>query len=143
MLANRRILVLESDPAHEVLVVQALRALGAGPIEVARDALEALDHLVREPPELRAEVLVLEVGPAVGAGLEVLTAIRDDPVTAPLPAIVLSTSGEQERLVAACFGTTFPCVRKPIDIIRLRAALERAGGAILEHEAPSAPFLRV
>src|ERR1043165_10179837 len=85
-----KILVVEDMDS----VVDLLRSLLQGEgfeVAVAQDGPEALEALRREKPDLMLLDLIL---PGLD-GLEVLRRVRQDPITAHLPVIVLSGKDEE------------------------------------------------
>jgi DNA-binding response OmpR family regulator len=89
-----KILVVEDMDS----VVELLRTLlhrEGFEVAVAHDGPEALEAVRREKPDLMLLDLILPVLD----GLEVLRRVRQDPITAHLPVIVLSGKGEEQDKV--------------------------------------------
>src|SRR6185503_4699849 len=105
MSTNRYVLLIEDNPTDEKLALRALRSDNSFDIVVARDGQEAVDHLFGAgeksgAAELPAVVLLDLKLPRIG-GLEVLRRIRADERTRFVPVVVLTTSMQDEDLVAA------------------------------------------
>jgi CheY-like chemotaxis protein len=100
----RPILLAEDNANDAELTLAALRGHRiANDIVVVRDGAAALDYLYRRrdfagrPPELPALILLDLKMPKVD-GLEVLQAVKDDPVLRPLPVVILTSSREESDL---------------------------------------------
>jgi two-component system response regulator len=101
--SGRSALLLVEDDRNEIDV--ALRAFDraglAGPIEVARDGVEALEALglnaigtERPPPR----VIFLDLKMPRVDGWEVLRRVREHPGTSDVPVVVLSSSDRKEDI---------------------------------------------
>jgi two-component system, response regulator len=107
-LHKKTILVVEGDgSAHETAV--------------AYDAAQALDYLFgqgahsgRDTSE-QPELVLLDLKLPKLTGLEVLQRMRDDPRTATVPVVILTSSSEQEDIMACYRGGANSFVRKPVD----------------------------
>jgi two-component system response regulator len=121
-LHKKTILVVEDNPDHLELTLLALEepAMGAE-FAVARDGVEALDYLFgqgihsgRDPRRTPALVLLDLKLPKL-TGLDVLQRMRADPRTASVPVVILTSSSEDEDILACyrCGANSF--VRKPVD----------------------------
>ena len=74
------------------------------PIEVARDGEEALAFIKRwEAGEPLPIFILLDLGLPKVSGLDVLRELKKNPVSARIPVIVLTTSGE-DRDIAEAYG---------------------------------------
>jgi CheY-like chemotaxis protein len=103
----RPILLVEDNPKDIELTLAALeKSRLANDVIVARDGVEALDHLLRRrnlppgstPPPLPGVVLLDIKLPRVD-GLEVLERIRGDATTRHIPVVMLTSSREEQDLV--------------------------------------------
>ena len=123
---ERKVLLLEDDPAQLMLLEQHLEALGlktfsASTIEQARKRLR----------ETRFELALFDIQLPDGNGLELCAQIDEDPDLMGLPVIVLS-SLEQEQIVRetrAAGGSFF--ISKHYDPNVLLTIIEHALGASL------------
>lgn len=131
---TKTILLVEDNPDDVQLTLHTFRKQNiANDIAVARDGAEALDYLLgageaagRQDHPLPAVVLLDLKLPKVD-GLEVLKAIRADKRTRHLPVVVL-TSSKQEQDVIACYdlgANSF--VRKPVDFDQFAGAIKQLG----------------
>ena len=115
------ILLVEDNPDDELLMLRALKKNAVlNEVRVARDGVEALDHLLTAwdedaaPQELPAVVLLDLKLPKVD-GLEVLRRLRAETHTRLLPVVVLTSSHEREDVLAAYTLGANSYVRKPVD----------------------------
>lgn len=156
------ILLVEDNPDDVELTRRALRQNNIrNEIIVARDGVEALDHLLGRdgatgsapsnlplatagptlgptPPDRPALVLLDLNLPRIN-GLEVLATIRDSPRTALLPVVVLTSSREDQDIVASyrCGANSY--VRKPVEFAAFSRAVRDLGVYwLLVNQAPPA-----
>ncbi len=114
------ILLVEDNPGDVRLTQEALgEAKVRNNLAVARDGVEALSYLRREPPfedATRPDLVLLDLNLPRKDGREVLAEIKADPVLRRLPVVVLTTSSaekdvlESYNLYANCYIT------KPVDL---------------------------
>lgn len=145
--AQKTILLVEDNPDDVKLTLRALaRNRIANPVAVARDGVEALDYLFARGPHadragapLPALVLLDLKLPRLD-GLGVLKAVRQEPRTRLLPVVVLTTSVEEDDLVASYSLGANSFVRKPVDFGEFVAAASTIGvyWLVLNHAAPVA-----
>lgn len=134
MTGPRRILLVEDNPDDVALTLRALRAHRVtNEVVVAEDGVEALDylfgegqHLGRTGHDLPAVILLDLKLPRVD-GLEVLRRIRSDPRTRLLPVVVLTSSREEQDLVASYSLGANSYVRKPVDFQQFVEAVRQLG----------------
>jgi two-component system, response regulator len=130
----RPILLVEDTPDDVALTMRALHQSGiAREVVVARDGVEALDYLrgtgpfagrdVRRQPALVLLDLKL---PRLG-GLEVLREMQADPELSTLRVVVLTSSREEEDIVASYAYGACSYVRKPVDFNEFLSAVRRLG----------------
>ena len=130
----RTILLVEDNPQDELLTLRALKKINLGNrVDVVRDGQQALDYLFREGEyaalggnELPSVVL-LDISLPRVSGLEVLERMRADPRTRVLPAVLLTSSDEeQDRLRGYAQGAN-SFVRKPLDPSEFVETVSRLG----------------
>ena len=112
-----KIIVVDTDKSARELLHLHLSNAGYTVI-VAKDAIEGGRLLL----EKRASMLVIEADMPFMNGIELLEAIRGDESVAQMPAVLLTTSAEQE-LDARRLGATV--LRKPVHLDHLLAAVAR------------------
>ena len=119
---NKLILVVEDNPDHLELTVLTLQEQGViGEIAIARDGSQALDfmlgpgeHAGRDTGKQPTFVLLDMKLPKL-SGLDVLRAMRANPLTAMVPVVMLTSSSEQADILA-CYGAgANSFIRKPVD----------------------------
>ncbi len=113
-------------------------------IVVANDGIEALDYLFatgshagRDARDVPALILLDLKLPKVG-GIEVLRRVRDDERTRYVPVVILTSSSEEEDIVASLENGANSYVRKPVDFGRFVEQVQRLQVYwLLVHEPPS------
>ena len=127
MNTNSPILLVEDNPNDELLTVRALeKNFIANPVVVAHDGVEALQLLHGEPP-LKPMVVLLDLNLPRLSGLEVLAKIRADERTRRLPVVVLTTSREENDLIASYDRGANSYVRKPVSFEEFVKAIGQLG----------------
>ena len=112
-------------------------------IVVANDGLDALEYLFgtgrhagRDPREVPALILLDLKLPKLG-GIEVLRQVREDERTRYVPVVVLTSSSEEEDIVASLENGANSYVRKPVDFGRFVEQVQRLQVYwLLVHEPP-------
>lgn len=119
---NSRILLVEDNPDHQELTLMTLAENNVlNEVVVVDDGLQALDYLFgtgrhegRDTREVPALILLDLKLPKMG-GIEVLRRIRDDERTRYVPVVILTSSSEEEDIVASLRNGANSYVRKPVD----------------------------
>jgi CheY-like chemotaxis protein len=126
------ILLVEDDPDDEALTLRALRSNHVvNEIVVARDGVEALDYLFGTGPHagrdirLLPQVILLDLKLPKVDGLEVLQRLRGNPDTRLVPVVVLTSSKEEQDLVASYSLGANSYVRKPVDFVQFTEAVRQ------------------
>ncbi|NPC56346.1 response regulator [Caenimonas soli] len=139
---NTRILLVEDNPDHQELTLMTLAENDVlNEIVVANDGLEALEYLFatgrhasRDARDVPALVLLDLKLPKLG-GIEVLRRVREDERTRYVPVVILTSSSEEEDIVASLQGGANSYVRKPVDFGRFVEQLHRLQAYwLLTHE---------
>lgn len=116
------LLVVEDNPDDEVLTLRALQKTGLNlKIDIARDGAEAVDYLLAEgahaeravepPPQM----VLLDLKLIKLSGLEVLKRVRAHPRTAIVPVVILTTSTEEQDVLACYSNGCNSYIPKPIN----------------------------
>jgi two-component system, response regulator len=115
------LLVEDNDDDAELTKMAFAEAQIANPVVRVHDGAEALDYVLRrgqyadlDDRDLPVVVLLDLNLPRVG-GLQVLKEIRNNPRTAFLPVVVLSSSDEHRDRLGAYAEHANSYVRKPVD----------------------------
>jgi CheY-like chemotaxis protein len=131
---HKLILLVEDNADDEALTLRALnKSHVANEVIVVRDGVEALDFLFcrgafanRDPQDL-PEVTLLDLKLPKVDGLEVLRQIRSDARTRTLPVVILTSSKEEQDLVAAYTNGANSYVRKPVDFNQFADSIKQLG----------------
>lgn len=132
---NKRIILLvEDNPDDEELTLMALKQHHIlNEVVVVRDGEEALDYLFgtgnfagRDPKQLPQLVLLDLKLPKV-SGLEVLERLRAEPRTSLIPVVILTSSSEEEDILASYRLRANSYVRKPVEFHRFAEAVRQLG----------------
>ncbi|HWP13106.1 MAG TPA: response regulator [Ramlibacter sp.] len=129
---NSRILLVEDNPDHQELTLMTLAENNVlNEIVAVSDGLEALEYLFatgryanRDAREVPALILLDLKLPKLG-GIEVLRRVREDERTRFVPVVVLTSSSEEEDVVASLQNGANSYVRKPVDFSRFVEQLQR------------------
>lgn len=140
------VLLVEDNPDDVALTLRAFKKNHfMNPVVVAKDGAEALDYLFgegahdgRDPHDLPALMLLDLKLPKVD-GLEVLRRVRSDERTKLLRVVILTTSREQQDLVASYEIGANSYVRKPVDFDEFVAAVGQLGFYWLMLNEPPRP----
>jgi CheY-like chemotaxis protein len=142
---HRQILLVEDSENDIELTIASLGKYVANRVDVARDGAEALDYLFRRGAfALRttgAPVLVmLDLKMPKVDGLEVLRAIKADPVLRQVPVVVLTSSREQRDVVQSYQLGVNAYVVKPVEFDTFADAVKQLGLFwLLLNEPPPLP----
>lgn len=129
----RRILLVEDSRNDVELILTALSENAiANEVVVVRDGEEALDYLYRRGLfRLRLEgnpiAILLDLKLPKIDGVEVLAALKSDPVLRMIPVIVLSSSQEEPDLIRCYELGTNAYVVKPIDFGQFVEVIKHVG----------------
>lgn len=131
---QKSILLVEDNPDDEALTLRALnKSRVANKVDVVRDGAEALDYLFcrgahadRDPADL-PQVTLLDLKLPKVDGLEVLRQMRADPRTKMAPVVILTSSREEQDLMAAYSNGANSYVRKPVDFNQFVEAIKQLG----------------
>jgi CheY-like chemotaxis protein len=137
------ILLVEDNPSDLELTLHALkRHRLANRIEIVRDGQEALDFLFAATPRPNGppKIILLDLKLPKVDGLDVLRAIKADPVTRAIPVIVLTSSREESDVVEAYKLGVNSYVVKPVDFEQFTEAVRMLGLYwLLLNERPKVP----
>jgi CheY-like chemotaxis protein len=116
------ILLVEDNPNDLELTLTALSRTGlANEVVVARDGAEARDYLFRQGEFAsrtpgHPTVVLLDLKLPKIDGLELLQLIRDNPETANLPVVILTSSREERDVTAGYRLGSNAYVVKPVNL---------------------------
>ncbi len=126
----RPILLVEDNPDDELLTLRALKKNNIlNEVTVARDGAEALEHLLGDdgagamPPAL----ILLDLKLPKVDGFEVLRRIRADDRTRLIPVVILTSSRQEEDILAGYRNGANAYVRKPVNFSEFARAVGTLG----------------
>jgi two-component system, response regulator len=127
---KQHILLVEDNPDDEALTIRAFQKNNIqNEIVVARDGAEALDRLAAvDSGAVPAPLLILlDLKLPKVDGLEVLRRIRACERSRLIPVVVLTTSVEEEDVLAGYRGGANAYVRKPVKFADFAQAVNTIG----------------
>jgi len=114
------VVVIDDDSVTAELIDVALECMDAR-CELLADGRAALDRLDGPP----ADLVVLDVRLPRVSGMEVLRAMRQHPLWATTPVIVVTSCDMEDVIVAALYADADDVLPKPLNIAELRARVAR------------------
>ena len=134
MVREDAILLVEDNADDELMTRRTLKKNNVcNEVVVARDGAEALEYLFAtgryegRNQSVMPQVVLLDLDLPKIDGLEVLRRIRADERTRLLPVVILTSSEDQEDVVAGYGLGANSFVRKPVDVSEFRAAVGQLG----------------
>jgi len=131
-MGDKTILLVEDNPDDEELTLLALKESNiVNEIVVAHDGAEALDYLfstgkyASRDPSCQPQLILLDLKLPKLGGLEVLQRLRADPRTQLIPVVILTSSSEEEDLVASYRLNANSYVRKPMEFRQFSEAVKQ------------------
>jgi two-component system response regulator len=131
---ERSILLVEDNPDDRELTLRALEKNNIlNPVILASDGVEALDILFRRGAHTQPQfgetpaVVLLDLKLPKLDGLEVLKTLRADPRTRLLPVVVLTSSREEQDVIASYSLGANSYIRKPVDFSKFIEAVRQLG----------------
>ena len=127
------ILLVEDSPNDLELILHSLRRhLPSITIEVARDGEEALDFILRRGahsnrPMSAPRLVLLDLKLPKIDGIDVLKEIRQNPETATIPVVVLTSSKEQRDIGASYRLHVNSYIQKPVDFDKFQETVRQLG----------------
>lgn len=132
--SEKEILLVEDNSDDEALTLRAFRKSNIlNKIVVARDGAEALDYLhctgayAGRDASQTPQLVLLDLNLPRISGLEVLRRLRADARTKLTPVVVLTSSKEEEDMLASYSLGANSYVRKPVDFGDFAKAISSLG----------------
>ena len=108
--------ILLVDDTETVLMTEKLMLAGQNyEISVARNGQDALDTISDAPPDL----VLLDVVMPVLNGIDTCRQLKDNPHTAKIPVLIVTTKGEPENVEKAMLAGCDDFLTKPFDKMEL------------------------
>jgi two-component system, response regulator len=133
-MADKIILLVEDNPDDEKLTLRALHKNKiSNEVVVAHDGVEALDYLLGNGSgggnnlKPLPQVVLLDLKLPKMDGLEVLRRLRAHERTKLLPVVILTSSNEEQDLIAGYGLGANSYVRKPVDFNQFIEAARQLG----------------
>lgn len=146
----RRILLVDDNPKDTELILDALESYRlANEVLALRDGCEALDYLYcrglfhgRTPSHPAVILLDLKM-PRID-GIEVIRQVKQDPNLRTIPIVVMTSSRQEQDLVATYALGANAYVVKPVRFQEFVEAVRQLGGfwAMLNEPPPNPPVLQ-
>jgi CheY-like chemotaxis protein len=129
MRSSDPILLVEDNDDDVILTRRALSRNNIGnPLVVARDGAEALELLLGSNGDrLTPAVILLDLKLPKVDGLSVLRRLRADPSTTHTPVVVLTSSVEEQDVIAGYELRANSYIRKPVDFDQFSEAVHQIG----------------
>jgi two-component system response regulator len=131
---NQVILLVEDNADDEMLALRALKKNNIlNEVVVARDGQEALDYLLGtgahdgRDTRFLPQVVLLDLKLPKVDGLEVLRRVRADERTKFVPVVILTSSQEEQDLIAGYTSHANSYIRKPVDFAQFSEAVRQIG----------------
>lgn len=129
---NKIILLVEDNPDDQELIQMALRENHiANELIILNDGAEALEYFFPtesgHSPILIPQVILLDLKLPKVNGLEVLKRLRADARTELIPVVILTSSSEEEDMVASYKNHANSYIRKPVDFSQFVEAVKHLG----------------
>ncbi len=127
---DKVILLVEDNADDELLTLRALKNNNiSNEVIVARNGQQALDYFFGEDASVRTTptVMLLDLKLPKVDGLEVLQRIRADERTRMQPVVILTSSKEEQDLLASYRLGANSYIRKPVDFNQFLEAIRQLG----------------
>jgi two-component system response regulator len=128
-LTNSPIVLVEDNEDDIVLTHRALTSNNIrNPLVIARDGAEALELLLSSNGHsVRPAVILLDLHLPKVDGLTVLKRLREDPRTSNTPVVVLTSSKEEEDVIAGYELRANSYIRKPVNFDQFTEVVRQIG----------------
>lgn len=131
---SNKILLVEDNPDDQELIRMALgESVIVHSLVAVNDGAQALDYLFSEGKYSgrdgsdKPQLILLDLKLPKVNGLEVLQRMRSDPRTQLIPVVILTSSSEEEDIIAGYKLGANSYVRKPVNFDRFVQAIKHLG----------------
>jgi len=144
MSITKTILLVEDNSDDELLTIRALQKNNiTNKIDVARDGQDAVDYLFERKnndADMPA-LIILDLKLPKIDGLEVLKRIRENEKTRFIPVVILTSSNEEEEILASYGLGANSFIRKPVDFLKFVEVASNIGIYwLMLNESPTKSF---
>ncbi|MBN8544985.1 MAG: response regulator [Ignavibacteria bacterium] len=141
---TKTILLVEDNSDDELLTIRALKKNNiTNKIDVARDGQDAVDYLFERKnndADMPA-LIILDLKLPKIDGLEVLKRIRENEKTRFIPVVILTSSNEEEDILASYGLGANSFIRKPVDFLKFVEVASNIGIYwLMLNESPTKSF---
>lgn len=147
-MSTKRLLLVEDNPDDEVLTRRAIKKYsGFNSIDVAHDGVDALAYLSIdiglpysddiESLTSMPDLILLDLKMPRLNGHEFLKHVRENPSTAHIPIVVLTTSNEEKDIAISYELGANSFLRKPVNFLEFTNVIERLSRYWLELNIPA------
>jgi len=127
-MSSKTILLVEDNPSDVDLTKRALqKGRILNPLVVVEDGQDALDYLSGAEPSALPTLVLLDLKLPRVPGLEVLRRIRADASLRRIPVVVLTSSNEEQDVMASYDLGVNSYIRKPVDFEQFTEAVAQLG----------------
>lgn len=131
---NKNILLVEDNPDDQELIRMSFEESRiANELIIMNDGVQALDYLFgtgtyagRDASDM-PHIILLDLKLPKLSGQEVLERLRDDPRTKRIPVVILTSSSEEDDILASYQLGANSYIRKPVDFNRFTEAIKHLG----------------
>lgn len=131
------VLLVEDNPG-DIRLMQLVfhEVFSSVRLHVVNDGVEAMAFLRREGPNAKAprpDFIVLDLNMPKMDGRELLAEIKQDAGLRIIPTVILTTSGQEEDVLAGYSLQASGYLQKPVDFGALKKRIETIGAYWLNH----------
>ena len=131
------VLLVEDNPG-DIRLMQLVfhEVFSSVRLHFANDGVEAMAFLRREGPNAKAprpDFIVLDLNMPKMDGRELLAEIKKDAALRIIPTVILTTSGQEEDVLAGYSLQASGYLQKPVDFGALKKRIETIGEYWLKH----------
>jgi len=118
-MVNKKILLVD-DSMTIIMTVKMILRRGLYDIEIAKDGLEALDKIEKNPPDL----ILLDIMMPNMDGFETCSTLKSQDHTNNIPVIMVTTRGEDENIQKSFDSGCDDYITKPINASALLSKIQ-------------------
>jgi CheY-like chemotaxis protein len=127
-MSSKTILLVEDNPSDVDLTKRALqKGRILNPLVVVEDGQDALDYLIGAETSALPALVLLDLKLPRVPGLEVLRRIRADASLRRIPVVILTSSNEEQDVMASYDLGVNSYIRKPVDFKQFTEAVAQLG----------------